>query len=253
MVEQHADDLTRLHAYLYSKYPFAKKSSDKVSQELIQKITKNEIPAIEIKGSGEHGIAFCAPSYHENGQRYKIIGMSEPECIEGFDKHIDSICTKYGIKYLDNDNSTNSKAQPSIEDLVKPDTKIFEGHNRHEALLRIMESLLARNKAILPPGQIIKIASEWNNQHCIPPLDQKEFEKQWKDAMKFVETNGGNNHEGGQNDNISQQRSSRVKEALKLSQENCSELFLDQYGARYAAISVYLLPSDIFTERVQER
>ena len=36
-----------------------------------------------------------------------------------------------------------------IQDLFKPDFTIFEGHNRHEALMRIMESLIARNSGIL--------------------------------------------------------------------------------------------------------
>ena len=41
------------------------RSSDSTS--LTQKIIANEIPAIEVKGSGEHGIIFCSPSVHKNG------------------------------------------------------------------------------------------------------------------------------------------------------------------------------------------
>ena len=32
-------------------------------------------------------------------------------------------------------NKTNNSSKIPIEDLFKPETKIFEGHNRHEELL----------------------------------------------------------------------------------------------------------------------
>jgi hypothetical protein len=52
--------------------------------------------------------------------------------------------------------------------------------------MRAMESLLARNTGILSQDQIKSLARQWNNQHCSPPLDDKEFEKQWKCAADFV-------------------------------------------------------------------
>lgn len=52
--------------------------------------------------------------------------------------------------------------------------------------MRAMESLLARNSSILSSEQIKPLAQQWNNQHCSPPLDDKEFEKQWKCATDFI-------------------------------------------------------------------
>ena len=46
------------------------------------------------------------------------------------------------------------KALAPIQELFKPDFTVYEGHNRHEALLRAMESLLARNIEILSHDQI---------------------------------------------------------------------------------------------------
>jgi hypothetical protein len=69
LVEQHLDDPTKLHIYIYSHKPFAKKSSDKTgtSGDLTSKLKDNEIPALEVKGEGSHGIFFCFPSFHMNG------------------------------------------------------------------------------------------------------------------------------------------------------------------------------------------
>ena len=75
-----------------------------------------------------------------------------------------------------------------IQELFNEDTKIYEGHNRHEAILRVMESLLRRNYGIITEDQIKELAIYWNKQHCEPPLDEREFIKQWHDAVKFVLT-----------------------------------------------------------------
>jgi len=180
LVEQHADDRTRLHLYIFSTKPFPKKSSD------IQKT--GNIPAIEVKGLGQNGFLFCTPSFHKNGHRYEIIGTCKPVIADDFVNHIDNICKKYGLKYLDpivNDSGNNSSTL--IYDLFKEDTKVYEGHNRHEAVLRVIDSLLSRNTGILSSQQIKNLAEEWNMQHCVPPLVDKEFKKQWKCAMDFIE------------------------------------------------------------------
>ncbi len=95
--------------------------------------------------------------------------------------HINTILTKYGLSYLE-----SPQDKIPIEDLFKEDTKIFEGHNRHEGMLRIMESLLQRNRKIFSLQRIRELAWEQNTRVCQPPLDEKEFERQWKDALKFI-------------------------------------------------------------------
>ena len=54
IIEQHSDDPTKAHAYCYSTHPFVKKSSGRTS-DLSNKLDSNDIPAIEVKGLGEHG------------------------------------------------------------------------------------------------------------------------------------------------------------------------------------------------------
>ena len=86
--------------------------------------------------------------------------------------------------------------------MFKPDFTVYEGHNRHEALLRATESLLARNIEILSHDQIKSLAREWNDQHCNPPLDDKEFEKQWKCATDFIGKKRNNHRQDRENNDI---------------------------------------------------
>lgn len=133
IVEQHKDDLTKAHVLLYSRKPSPKKSSDN-NGHLSSKLKANEIPAIEVKGLGSHGIFFVSPSIHKNGQPYQIIGTMDPVIADDFVNHIDNICRKYSIPYLDNGNGNgNGKSLLPIQDLFKADFTVYEGHNRHEA------------------------------------------------------------------------------------------------------------------------
>ena len=199
IVEQHRDDLTKAHALLYSHKPFQKKSSDNLTPALNSKLDANEVPAIEVKGQGSHGILFVTPSIHKNGQPYEIIGTLEPIIVDDFVFHINDICKKYGIPYLDGngDGHIGSSTQIPIQDLFQGDFIVVEGHNRHEALLRAMDSLIKRTMRILGLDEIREIAKRWNDKHCNPPLDNREFEKQWKSATKFIADNNDddNNNE----------------------------------------------------------
>jgi hypothetical protein len=184
VVEQHLDDVTKAHILVYSHKPYPKKSSNKTNSNMISKIDGNESPALEVKSLGSHGILFVSPSIHEKGEPYQIIGTKEPIISDDFDEHIDNICRKYSISYLDRNGRSNG-LQP-IQELFKTDFKIFEGHNRHEALMRVMESLIVRNSSILSQEQIKTLTHQWNDLHCSPPLDNTEFERQWKCAATFI-------------------------------------------------------------------
>jgi DNA replicative helicase MCM subunit Mcm2 (Cdc46/Mcm family) len=188
IVEQHTDQPDRMHIYIRSIKPFRKKSSNKINSELLKKIDATDIPAFEVKGLGQHGIFFCTPSIHKNGHPYQIIGTKEPVLCDEFENHLNSICKKYGIEYLDDyidDDQTHTSKIP-IQDLFQENFVILEGNNRHEGLLRAMESLLKRNQGILDLEQIKQLAQIWNQKHCEPPLDNKEFERQWESATNFI-------------------------------------------------------------------
>jgi hypothetical protein len=107
IVKQHKDDTTKAHVYFLSDRPYAKKSSNAGNKKIFDPRT---MPAIEVKGDGEHGLFFCLPSIHRDGCRYEIIGTNVPAIVdeEDYELHIDNICRKYGLTYLD-DNTVESK------------------------------------------------------------------------------------------------------------------------------------------------
>jgi hypothetical protein len=93
IIEQHSDSPDKAHAYFYSSMPFPNKSPD-------------TILGIEIKGQGEHGLAFCTNSVHKNGKRYEIIGTKEPLVLNDLAaremiQHLDQVCVKHGVQYLE--------------------------------------------------------------------------------------------------------------------------------------------------------
>jgi hypothetical protein len=232
LVEQHLDDRSKAHILLYSRKPFPKKSSD--NHSLSGKLDSNEIPAIEVKGLGSHGILFVSPSIHQNGHPYQIIGTKEPDIVDDFVNHLDDICRKYSIPYLQAVDNGNGKALPPIQDLFKPDFTILEGHNRHEGLMRIMESLIARNSSILSLEEIKPLAQQWNLKHCGPPLDDKEFEKQWTCATDFIAKKGTKPDE----DDDKGHHSAAADLLVELATENTSLFFKDQYGTAHAQVHI---------------
>ena len=182
--EQHEDAPDRMHVVVYSKKPFLKKSSNNNSPALKAGIKANEIPAIEVKSSNDTFL-FVSGSAHKDGFPFKIIGTKEPVVCDDFENHIDNICRKYHIPYLDADNG-NGKALLPMQELGKKDFVVCEGNNRHEALMRKMESLIKRNRNVSDLEEIQDYARRWNEKHCLPPLDDIEFDKQWKCALEFI-------------------------------------------------------------------
>lgn len=187
IIEQHADNPKKAHWIFYLDRLFANKSSD-VNGPLADRLSSNEIPAIEVKGFAE--LLYVSPSVHKDGCRYEIIGTMVPKKFKAqvLEQHIDQICRKYGIKYLEDVDATGEhrKSQVPMDDLFQEDYVIYEGHNRHKAIMRVMESLIKNNRGILSEEALKHWARIWNDKHCKPPLDDKAFYGQWQDAKDFI-------------------------------------------------------------------
>jgi hypothetical protein len=167
----------KAHIYFIVEREIPNKSSNKVDASTVEKIESNDIPALEVK-SNSKGIMFCSASPHKNGSNYRIIGTLKPEVFEAskVEERISRVCEKYNIPYGYNNEGSSTSNQIPIEDLFESETKILEGHNRHEALLRVMESLLQRNRQILSLDKIKQLAYDWNQEHCITPLENVELD-----------------------------------------------------------------------------
>lgn len=183
LVEQHLDNQDKFHWYAYTIGPQLRDKTSDIGKPNMDVNTK---PAFEIKASSKF-LMYCSPSRHKNGHRYQIRGTMTPFTLLDnapieLQERINGICERYGLNKGENDTN-----KIPMRDLFKSDTVIYEGHNRHLALMRTMESLLLRNRDVLSLDLIIEFSQRWNEIHCRPPLDDTEFEKQWKCAIEFIE------------------------------------------------------------------
>jgi hypothetical protein len=218
LVEQHKDSLLeKAHIYMYSPIPFPQKTADSAL-------------GLEVKGTAEHGIAFCFPSIHKDGLPYEIIGTNQPvtlsiEQAKEMIQHIDNICKKHGLEYLDK----------HYRNLLDSDCKIYQG-SRHDWLLRLANSLLFRylGKGGKSEEEIKAMLMEINNTKCVPsPLPDAEINEIWKDAADYVKQRKQKEAEDSGSDSYS-----AAEEALELAEKKCSDLFVDQYSAPYAAVRI---------------
>ncbi|HSF51601.1 MAG TPA: bifunctional DNA primase/polymerase, partial [Nitrososphaeraceae archaeon] len=185
IVEQHKDELYRAHIYFYSPIPFPQKTPD-------------SILGIEVKSRGEHGIMFVSPSVHKNGFNYEIIGnakeplhLSSQQAIELM-RHLDNICVKHGIKYLEKEkNRILTEPLKKIIKALKVDPEfqhiIHEGQ-RHMTMLSFADSLLIhhhKNKQI--KEKLKTFFLKVNDNVCLPPLLENEINSIWKSAVEFVD------------------------------------------------------------------
>jgi hypothetical protein len=128
IIEQHLDQPDKAHAMFYATHPFPKKSSDVA--RLSHLMENEDIPLIEIKGSGEHGLLFVTPSTHKDGFNYEIIGTLEPEVVDEMETHLQEVCARSGIKYPSNNVTTNPGNLIPIQDLFNENTIIYEGEQQ---------------------------------------------------------------------------------------------------------------------------
>ncbi len=186
LVEQHKDDIDRGHIYILSTKPFPTKASDKGKPDTANRIANNFIPGIEVKNEGS--LSFGWNSLHQGGYRYEFVNsIDNPVLCDEYPEHINSICKKYGLEYLDENGK--GKGGIPIAELFKADTIIYEGNNRHLQQLRVNDSLIASFKDVLPLDKIKQLSMEWNQAHCKPPLDNKDFDKLFDQSLDFISEN----------------------------------------------------------------
>ena len=182
LVEQHADNPDKAHIYFYSPVPFPKKPADSTL-------------GLEVKGLGEHGIAFCFPSIHRDGKPYEIIGTNQPEVLTDLQarqliQHIDQICWKHGLLYLEKDSRINNALKNTIKSLkINLTVKIPQGQ-RHVTLISFADSLLFRNLGKKSEKELRNFLEQINYHLCQPkPLPDSEIDNIWNSAVDFVSRN----------------------------------------------------------------
>lgn len=135
-------------------------------------------PDGEIRVKGNRGYVVGAGSLHPSGKYY-----------ESNNKELQKITRIEWLELCAAFNVENNGKIP-VTDFFKSDFKLSAGNNRHEAVLRVMESLLKRNTTILDEEAIKKMAVDWNQKHCVPPIAEADFERNWTQALKFIRKKG---------------------------------------------------------------
>ena len=184
IVEQHKDELTKAHIYFYTPIPFPQKTPDLIL-------------GIEVKSIGDHGIMFVSTSIHKNGFNYEIIGdskepllLSSSQAIELI-RHLDNICIKHGIKYLEKErNKILTEPLKKIIKTLKVESEfqhfITEGQ-RHITMLSFSDSLLIKHRNRKSKEDLKTFFLLVNDSICLPPLLENEINSIWKSAEKFVD------------------------------------------------------------------
>jgi hypothetical protein len=234
IVEQHLDAIQKAHIYFIVEKPLSKKSGIGGPNM----IKDREIPALEVKSEGKHGIMICSPSIHGNGHPYQINCTSIPTVLnkeqsEDLEKSMNEIYEKYG-------SSTAGNNLIPIQELFRPDFKIHAGNNRSGALMRVMESLISRNRYILSEDQILALSKEWNQDHCDPPLDDAKVKNQWECAKRFIQEDRTTNDNNISDEHGKQEEKSNlnIHHLLNAVKERWIEVFIDQFGKYYITIRV---------------
>ncbi|CAN5776192.1 hypothetical protein BH23THE1_BH23THE1_18030 [soil metagenome] len=236
IVEQHLDAKDeKAHIYFIVEKPLSKRSG--IGGPTFSR--SQEIPALEVKSEGKHGIMYCSPSVHKDGKPYQIVGTSIPTILdipqsENLENLINEIYEKYG-------SSITGNSMIPIQELFGPDFKICAGNNRSGSLMRVMESLIVRNRNILTEVQILALAQEWNRDHCKPPLDEEKVKYQWECAKGFIqkynvdETNISDKYKDEKPEDKS---NLNVHHLLNSVKERWNEVFIDQFGKYYITIRI---------------
>ena len=187
LCEWHDDNPGKMHVYGYTKTPIAKKSSDRTNKDLAGKLDANDIPAIEIKSLGEHGLMFCSPSFHKSGYRYRIGPCHIPKETTNIESHLREVLGGYGIEY---GIRAEIAGGIEIDVLLDGNVHVLEGHNRHLAILRVAEHYAA-TVPNLDLQKLIEMTKAKNLEICKPSLPDMEIGKLCTQAMKFVNDHGG--------------------------------------------------------------
>jgi hypothetical protein len=179
IIEQHKGNIHKAHAYFYSPIPFPNKGPD-------------EILGIEIKGQGEHGIAFCTPSIHMDKTPYEIIGTMETQILTGLAareliQHLNQVCIKHGLQYLEKVSSLSEEIRRIVKTLcIDTRIRISKGQ-RHNTLVPLADSLLFNHLGKESEEKLRGFYEEINNTLCDPgALPDSELDSIWNSTLRFV-------------------------------------------------------------------
>ena len=159
LVTQHKDSPEKAHFGFYSPIRFSEKYHD-------------PILGLEIRCEDNDGktgrVMMVAPSIHQNGHPYEIIGTKDPVVLTELQamelkQHIDQVCLRNGVEYLTNTRtgekgSKSGRLGDNIKRMIKKLTidekfKISAGQ-RNDMLIAVADSILFNHSHIIPEEKL---------------------------------------------------------------------------------------------------
>jgi len=187
LVDQTADK-TRLHVYFHSKRPYrnlAPYSGPETS-----------IPKIEVKC--ERRYITIAPSPHSNGSIRQFLNddnsmakfVNDLTCLDNIENHIDGICKKYGLVYLNGEGGTaytNRSKNKNKNKISINDDEIFYEGARHLKLYAWSCRQWRIHRHDMTPEQITELIYAKNTRDCRPPLPDTDVAIICKNSREFID------------------------------------------------------------------
>jgi hypothetical protein len=194
VVVQHEDAKgERAHIYFITEKPLSKKTGISGSGR------DEKIPAIEVKSDNSTYVV-CPPSIHQNEYPYQIIGTKQIQVLnEVKSRKLEDTLNKIYEKYSpgdynpskDNVGYLTKELRVMIKTLEIDDSnyKISNGISS-KTLLPFADSLLYHHFNSKDIDYLKEFFFEVNQRLCETPLDEKEVEGIWNQAIKFIINKG---------------------------------------------------------------
>lgn len=242
IVEQHRDNLNKVHIYFVVEKPLTKKSglgAAATKNQTIDLSDECQVPAIEVKSEGKHGVMIVSPSIHKNGFPYEILGIKEPTILnkeqsEKLENMFSQIYDKYDSgKKIESNNIPISK-------LFEDRFVVYEGNNRHVNVLRLCESLYIQSNRLLTFEELLARAMEWNERHCRSPLEIDEIKKLVRQGMIWIDKESIKSNKSRRNprEDENDESNTSIENLLTSIKQRCNQIFFDQFHELYVSINI---------------
>jgi P4 family phage/plasmid primase-like protien len=189
IVEYHEGTKWKYHVMFISPFPFPNMPSNNLGLEVMC----------------QERIVFVSNSIHKDGTHYNILGTRDPialieDAANEVKQHLDQVFIRHGLEYLTSDNNSrlSYKLKQMTKTLTIDPTMIISKGERNDTLLSLANSMLFQhydNSKTKFAGklkdcteqELREFYDEINDKLCDYPLEYRELNRIWNNALKFVQ------------------------------------------------------------------
>lgn len=188
IIEQHHDTKDKkVHIYFMVEKPLSKRSGIGWPNN-----KSEDIPALEVKSEGKHGVMCCTPSLHANGHPYQIIGTRIPLVLnENKSKILEDQIDQIYKTYSQNINHSNSNLTAELRLIattrrIGPNPPKISKGSRSNTLISLVRVILNQHHRTMDIQDIRSFVEEVNQKLCHPPLSKEELDGIWEKDFDYL-------------------------------------------------------------------